>query len=126
MAQLVATLRLEWRGLDACMASFQSIAEAASNAYVDDIEIGGSGEGFLAMGMTIARIEIEMTRVAVLATVSPTASMILFIAAVMAKLPSTARVTWRDGWPHVTCPPNDDREGADDPAPLVPDALVLA
>lgn len=126
MARLVAELRLEWQGLDGCITSMQTIAEAMDNACLDDVELVCTSEGFTFNGLLITTIKFDHGGNPILATVKPTASMILFIGWLMTQLPSTARVTWADGWPHVYCPPNDDRDHEDDPTPLVPNELVPA
>lgn len=126
MAAYIAEMRFSWRGLDECVASIGSIAQAANIACLDDMEIISTTDGFTADGLLISRIDWEIRGFEATATIRPTASMILFVAGLMAKLPSRASVEWAAGWPHVHCPPNGDRDDEIDPSPLVPDALVPA
>lgn len=127
MAKIESELTFTVSGLEECEASFGSIGEALQNAHVDlegDIESEGYEIRF--RGVTIVHIQHTEAWPHFLLGLKPAAGMILFIGSLMAMLPSRATVTWRDGWPRVYCPPNDEREVEDDPTPLVPNELVPA
>jgi hypothetical protein len=127
MARLVGTLTLETRGLDQCKASLESIGEAAQNAYLDLENIDVAEGGALTFnGMAVTRMETSWEGFHGVLAIKPTAGMHLFVAWLMANLPATATVAWRDGWPLVYCPPNDDGDFEDDPTPLMPNELELA
>jgi hypothetical protein len=127
MARLVGKLVIELHGIEACKASFASIAESANNACLDlDVlewpESGGvtfNGMSIMEMGTSNSEGMISGFRI------KPTVGMILFVAWLMANLPRTATVVWRHGWPVVYCPPNDDADFEDDPTPLMPNELEL-
>ena len=126
MARLVAAITTEFDGLDRCVASMGAIAESADNAHVDLDDLG-CDEGVVSFGgMKITTMSMHMADWTMTVHIKPAPAMILFIGWLMSKLPSYATVTWRDGWPHVYCPPRDDRDHEDDPTPLVPNELVPA
>jgi hypothetical protein len=126
MARLVATITVEWRGLDLCTASFQSIGEACANAHFDYSPIEAGKDGFYFQGMKVAIMEIGDWGNPIAAFIKPAPALILFIGWLMNKLPSRASVVWRNGWPHVNCPSNDDRDAEPEPTFPIPPELVLA
>lgn len=102
-----------------------SIGEATQNAYVD-IEGIDLVDGALTFhGLPITSMETIWDGCLCTILVKPTSSMILFVGWLMAALPERASVVWRDGWPFVYCPPNDDCDFEDDPTPSAPDELEL-
>jgi hypothetical protein len=104
-----------------------SIGEAAENACLDieDIDLNESG-GLAFQGMAITSMTVTWEKTCYVLRVKPAPAMFLFIGWLMANLPSSATLSWRNGWPHVYCPPNDDADFEDDPTPLVPNELVPA
>lgn len=128
MARSRITYRVEHRGLDECLACFSSIAETAERARRDAelIEIE-CGEGIAKFqGMALSTIDAVTEGGTVTVTIKPTASIILFAGWFMSALPRRATVVWKDGWPLFHCPPNDDRDGEDEPAPMAPSELMPA
>lgn len=99
MARLIA-LRTESRGIAECLASFDSIGEAASHAHKDAdllrLECDGNVITFQGMALTTMAVEIEGATVVL--TVSPAPALILFAAWFMSVLPSRASVVWSKGW----------------------------
>lgn len=121
---------IEWCGIDKCEAWLCSIAAALENGHADlgdgEVELQTRNDGVYFGELRIVEIARLYGEEGVLLTLRPTASVSLFTGWLLTKLPSTARVRWIDGWPHLYCPPNDDREAEDDPAPIAPDLLVQA
>ncbi|HMO74077.1 MAG TPA: hypothetical protein PKD48_01905 [Sphingopyxis sp.] len=126
MARIVATLRYEHRGLDECLASFASAAEASAHAHCELIELDFADGAIRFQGNALVSMEMRIEGNVVIGEVKPTAAMILFAAWFMNALPARATVTWKDGWPTFYVPPNDDRETGDDPKPPAPNELVPA
>lgn len=127
MACAIGILRLDHRGLDQCLATFASVSEAAAHAHAELIELDYADGAICFQGMPLVGMgEPRIEDWTVICEVRPTAAMILFAAWFMSALPGRATVTWNGGWPIFYCPPNDDRDGEDDPTPLVPNELEPA
>lgn len=126
MASVRGELRLETRGMADCELSLKSIREAACNAYLDDIPLDCADAALHFEGMAITEFRTWIDDCTAIVEIRPTASMILFIGWLMTQLPSRASVHWRNGWPFVHCPPNEDRDHKDSPMPRAPDELELA
>lgn len=126
MARLIFSV--EHRGLDECLACFSSIAETADCARRDAelIEIECSEGIAKFQGMELSTIDAVTEGCKVTVMIRPTASIILFAGWFMSVLPRRATVVWKDGWPLFHCPPNDDRDGEEEPTPLVPSELIPA
>jgi hypothetical protein len=125
MARL-ASIQIVNQGLNEFGTSFASIAEAGDTAGMDDLELSMVGQVLTFEGLGIVSINSRYKAGTITCTIKPTPNMILYIGWLMTRLPSYATVTWRDGWPHVHCPPRDDRDHEDGPAPLVPGQCVPA
>lgn len=130
MASTGLRIDIEYRDFDKCRASFQSFYESAVNADMEDcIEIEYQSYAVRWQGMALVRAEHpkqQPSKTAIIMHFKPAPGMILFVGWLMTVLPSRAKATWQDGWPHVYCPPNDDRDYEDDPTPLVPNELIPA
>jgi hypothetical protein len=126
MARIVTKLTCETQGLDQCKAAMRSIGDASHNAHLELSEMLDGGDDLVFQGMAILNWSTSWQGFHGILRVKPAPAMLLFIGALMAALPLRATVTWRDGWPFVYCPPNDDRDCEDDPTPLVPNELVPA
>jgi len=117
------------RGCDEMIDFFGSISASLSNAHTDHVHLDVSHPGqFISINdqAVIALTSIRGEPGVCGIQLKPTASMILFIGWLMTQLPSRATVTWRDGWPHVYCPPNDDREDDTIPHMPIPGDLTIA
>lgn len=126
-----STIRLILLGAGGFGDFLASLCEAFSNAHIEDTDIDifycEERNGVIADGMLIAVFGIaEIQADAILISLKPASSMVLFVGWLMTILPPRASVVWRDGWPHIHCPPNDDRDDGYDPMPLVPNELVPA
>jgi len=104
--------------------SFQSIAQAAANACLDLEGPDPNKDGIQIRGLKVVSTDICRRTTEFYLTWRPTSGMILYIAWLMTVLPQRASVAWRNGWPYVECPPRDDGEYEDAPAPLDPNLLV--
>lgn len=127
----MASVRLpvRYHGLVDFHATVESIVVALANAHADHIHLEvetSGGQDVLFNGLRVAHFIIKIEGGFASIELKPTASMILLMNWLLVQLPSTASVTWQDGWPTLRCPPNDDREYEDDPTPLVPNELVPA
>lgn len=132
MARCTLTLEPEWIGREAFEAWIESLCEACSNAHLE-IESGlTTGPDGVYHGDTRI-IASELTAkpvgggaMAVAISIAPTSAICLYSGWLLTKFPARARVRWVSGWPHIICPPNDEREHDEGPAPRVPGELVPA
>lgn len=126
MARLGVYLRIVTEGLEEAQASLRSIAEGTCNAGLDDIGLEMVNGTLVHQGMTLTNVTSRFEAGLVIVTLKPTSSMILYVSSLMTRLPARATVTWRSGWPHLHCPPRDDRDAESGPPPLVPGQLEPA
>lgn len=127
MARLITLITIEYRDQEKMLACFRGIFEALDNAHVEpEIELEIYPGGVRCNGTSVVWVCHENSGNSFVFRFKPAPGMILFVGWLMTILPSRARVIWRDGWPHIYCPPHDDRDAEVDPTPLVPNELVPA
>ena len=124
--KIVINLMIEVRGMDRLQASFGSIGEACENAHLClDGHVNECNGTMAFQGMRLINMEQSFEEERCIVQISPAPAMMLFIGWLMTALPSRASVVWKNGWPFVKCPPNDDRDFEDDPTPSAPEELEL-
>ena len=97
-------LNLVTCGMADCEMSLDSIAEATCNAKLADVPIDSSDGTLRFYGMAITQLSSWTEDGTTIVEIKPKSSMNLFVSWLMEKLPSTACVEWRNGWPFVHCP----------------------
>lgn len=125
------TVNMRTRGFEICRDSIQSIIEAMDNAGLPLEDWDNDTVGNLMLnGIQVTRFEqyFEETpegRVFYM-HIRPAAGLILFTMDLWVKMPGRAQMKWRQGWPFLYCPPNDERHTGPITDPLIPNNLVPA